>query len=64
MITWTKFVLHSDVDAYKAAGWELGGDLRGTPHGHWSVIMKWAGEGDPIVPRASNPTGGADDKRA
>jgi len=50
-ITWTKFVLHTEVEAYREAGWITAGDLRGTPHGHWSVIMKWNGEGEPVVPK-------------
>lgn len=49
-ITWTKYVTHAEVPAYQKAGWSLGNDLKGTHHGHWSQIMKWEGEGDPVVP--------------
>lgn len=49
-ITWTKYVLHTQQEAYEKEGWEVAGCLKGTPHGHWSVIMKWVGEGEPKIP--------------
>jgi hypothetical protein len=49
MITWFKYVRHEDRPAYEAAGWVYDGDL-GPTHGQWSVLMKWAGEGEPSLP--------------
>jgi hypothetical protein len=47
MVTWLRYVLHSDIAAYEARGWVYAADL-GPTHGRWSVLMRWAGEGDPV----------------
>lgn len=46
MISWLRYVRHADRPAYEARGWVLASDL-GPTHGLWSVLMLWAGEGDP-----------------
>jgi hypothetical protein len=46
MISWFRYVLHSDRAAYEAKGWEVAADL-GPTHGQWSVLMRWTGEGEP-----------------
>lgn len=46
MIAWFHYVRHADVPAFEQAGWIIASDL-GPVHGHWSVLMKWAGEGNP-----------------
>jgi len=35
-----EYVSHSRVKTYLAKGWTLVSDLKGTHHGHWSVLMK------------------------
>jgi len=47
MITWFKFVSHGQMLAHFATGWRLECELHGTSHGNWSVLMRWAGEGEP-----------------
>lgn len=47
MISWLKFVPHGEVLCHLALGWAVSDDLYGTPHGHYSVIMVWGGEGEP-----------------
>ena len=49
MIMWFRYVRHADVPRFIAAGWEHAADL-GVPHGEWSVLMRWAGEGEPDGP--------------
>jgi hypothetical protein len=46
MISWLKYVTHAQVPAYEAAGWVFAADL-GLPHSFFSILMRWAGEGDP-----------------
>lgn len=45
-ILWLRYVRHSDVADYEARGWVFSADL-GLPHGAYSVLMEWAGEGEP-----------------
>lgn len=47
MITWLKYVVLADVGAHLARGWTIADDLAGTHHGHFSVIMRWVGSGEP-----------------
>ncbi len=47
MITWFRYVTHSDVGRWLAKGWTVVDDLTGTNHGHYSVLMKFEGDGDP-----------------
>jgi hypothetical protein len=47
MITWHRYVRHSDVPSYIAKGWVVTDDLAGTSHGQWSVLMQWEGFGEP-----------------
>lgn len=42
-----KYVRHGDVKKYEALGWVFHADL-GAPHGFYSVLMLWAGEGEPV----------------
>lgn len=41
-----KYVRHSDVETYESKGWAFHSDL-GAPHGFYSVLMIWTGEGEP-----------------
>jgi hypothetical protein len=43
-----RYVPHTDVPAMEAQGWQVVGDMPGH-HKFWSVIMKWAGDGEPIT---------------
>ena len=52
MIAWTRYVLHAMRPAYEALGWVLSDDMTGTPHGHYAVLMLWAGDGEPVEPGA------------
>ncbi len=41
MMTGTyRFVRHREVQSFLERGWTIASDLSGTPHGHWSVLMK------------------------
>ena len=46
---WYKYVILSMVGEYEAAGWITVSDL-GKPHGEYSVLMQWTGDGDPVMP--------------
>lgn len=46
MITWFRYVRHAEAAAFEALGWVFAADL-GSTHGQWSVLMRWAGEGEP-----------------
>ena len=41
-----KYVRHTDVEIHERKGWAFHADL-GPVHGSYSVLMVWAGEGDP-----------------
>lgn len=56
MITWLKLVPHHRRAEFEAIGWVFSSDL-GSTHGFWSCLMRWAGEGGPVMPGAT--TGGA-----
>jgi hypothetical protein len=47
MITWLRYVPHGQMLQFLAKGWELSDELHGSSHGNWSVLMRWAGEGEP-----------------
>lgn len=47
MIQWLRYVSHAEVESFKAQGWVLSNDLKGTHHGVFSVIMVWTGQGVP-----------------
>lgn len=47
MTTWLRYVVHADIGAWLARGWTIVDDLAGTNHGHFSVLMKFTGDGDP-----------------
>lgn len=49
-VTHYSYVVHSQVDAYVAAGWTRLGVLDGTHHGYYSALCRWDGEGDPKEP--------------
>ena len=46
MISWFRYVRLSEVADFESKGWIVAGDL-GPVHGRWSILMKWAGEGEP-----------------
>jgi len=46
MISWYHYVRHHDRAVYEARGWKFAADL-GPTHGHWSVLMRWTGDGEP-----------------
>jgi len=35
-----QFIRHNQVQDYLAKGWTVASDLAGTPHGHWSILMR------------------------
>lgn len=46
-----RYVPHSCVAAYEAAGWIKHESLTGTHHGEYSVMMEWPlDKGEPIEP--------------
>lgn len=47
MIQFLKYVVHGEMLAHLARGWRLSDELHGTSHGHYAVLMVWAGEGEP-----------------
>jgi hypothetical protein len=47
VITWLRYVPHGQVLWHLAKGWTLSDDLMGTNHGAFSVLMVWAGKGEP-----------------
>lgn len=47
MISWLRYVPHGEVLVHLARGWTLADDLVGTNHGHFAVLMRWTGEGEP-----------------
>lgn len=44
------YVRHADVPAYQALGWTRLNDLDGTHHGYHACLMRWDGEGEPVIP--------------
>jgi len=49
-MTTFRYVEHHLMNDYAQSGWKLDDDLQGTPHGQYSVLMKWDGEGEPKEP--------------
>jgi hypothetical protein len=45
-VLWFRYVRHAERADYEARGWVFAADL-GLPHGAYSVLMQWAGEGVP-----------------
>jgi hypothetical protein len=47
-----KYVRFSWIDDYFRVGWMLawGRGLTGTPHGHWSALMEWRCDCEPVFP--------------
>lgn len=43
---WFRYVRHDDRAAFEAKGWKFSAYLH-APHGRWSVLMEWGGEGEP-----------------
>jgi hypothetical protein len=41
------FARHRDVGALKKFGWVIENDLSDCHHGHYAVLMRWIGEGEP-----------------
>lgn len=46
---WTKYIRKEEREAYEALGWEIRDHL-GQPHGEWSYLGVWTGEGEPKMP--------------
>jgi hypothetical protein len=46
MIRWYRYARWEDVASWETKGWKIEAEL-GVPHGLWSVLMIWTGEGDP-----------------
>lgn len=44
------FVRHEDAPAFLELGWRNHNSLDGCSHGHWSTLMEWSGEGEPVYP--------------
>lgn len=51
MTLWFRYVIHSKIPAYQAAGWTIDNDFSGSHHGAYAVIMRWVGEGEPEEPK-------------
>jgi hypothetical protein len=47
MIQFLKYVVHGSILVHLAEGWAISDELHGTPHGNYSVLMVWMGEGEP-----------------
>ena len=45
-VQWFRYVRHAERAAYEARGWVFAADL-GLPHGAYSLLMEWRGEGEP-----------------
>ena len=45
-VQWFRYVRHGERAAYEARGWVFAADL-GLPHGAYSLLMEWRGEGGP-----------------
>lgn len=44
---WLRYIALKDVGEWLAKGWTIADDLAGTHHGHYSIIMRYVGEGEP-----------------
>lgn len=47
MISYFRYVNHDQVEAFLKKGWVVADTMEGTPHGFYSILMKWMGEGEP-----------------
>ena len=47
MTTFFRYVPHSKVADMEAKGWTLAHDMADNRHGHYAVLMKWGGDGEP-----------------
>ena len=47
MISFLKYVPHSELVAHLALGWSISDDLMECPHGNYAVLCVWEGEGEP-----------------
>lgn len=57
MISWVCYARFADVPRLTAEGWIVLPTNLGPTHGFWSLLMQWAGEGDPPGTNPSNSTG-------
>lgn len=49
------YVPHGFIHAWERVGWVVEPHiLQGTHHGQYAEAMRWAGEGDPIIPAKDN----------
>jgi len=46
-MVWLRYVPHGRMLLFAARGWVIDDELHGTSHGNWSVLMRWAGDGEP-----------------
>lgn len=49
-----RYVAHWRTADYEALGWQFAANL-GPPHGCYSALYVWAGEGEPVEPELINP---------
>lgn len=49
-ISWTKYIPKQQKEAYEELGWRVDDKLRESPHGEYSYIGVWQGDGDPVMP--------------
>lgn len=47
MITYLKYVPHSQMLHHLASGWAFRDELHFTNHGEFSTLMIWTGDGEP-----------------
>lgn len=52
-MTTFRYVRLHDVNAYADLGWKRLPALDKTPHGEWSAMMEWKGEGEERIPERS-----------
>lgn len=51
-ISYFRYVRLHLVEAFEALGWKRTSALIDTPHGDYSMLMQWAGDGEPREPVA------------
>ncbi len=49
-----RYVRHSLIPAYEDLGWEIVDDCWCYHHDHYSRLMQWIGEGEPVEPEVSH----------
>lgn len=48
MITWLRYVPHSQMLLFLSRGWVIDDELHMTSHGEYAVLMRWPFETEPV----------------